>query len=195
MSQKLILASASPRRVDLLKSIDITPDLIIAPNINEDAIKKEKPHIYAQRMAYEKMLCVKNNHIGNIIITADTVVTKGLRILPKAETIQDFDYCMKLLSGGQHTTMTAVAICNPQGIIKQKLVQTKLKVKKLHKQEIERFQDTNQWQGKAGGYGMQGYFGQFIQKISGSYSAVVGLPVYETATLLHWAGYKMQNMA
>jgi septum formation protein len=168
---------------------------VVAPDIDETCRKKEKPHIYAERMAYEKMLAVKDDHLGKIIITADTVVVKGLRILPKAETIDDFNYCMNLLSGSKHTTMTAVAICNPQGIIKQKLVQTKLKVKRLHPSEIEAFKHTNQWQGKAGGYALQGFFGQFIQQISGSYSGVVGLPVYETATLLHWAGYHSKSLA
>jgi septum formation protein len=187
-----ILASSSPRRLDLLQSILVVPDKIISPNIDETCHKKEKPVLYAQRMAYEKMLAVKDINAGNIIITADTVVAKGLRILPKAETSDDFNYCMKLLSGGKHTAMTAIVVCNPQGIIKQKIVQTKLKVKNLSLDDIKKFQLTNEWQGKAGGYALQGYFGQFIQQISGSYTNVIGLPIYETANLLHWAGLKLK---
>jgi septum formation protein len=185
-----ILASSSPRRLDLLQSIQIIPDKIISPDIDETYHKKEKPVLYAQRMAYEKMLAVKDNHIGAIILTADTVVAKGLRILPKAKTIEDFNACMKLLSGGKHTTITAVSVCNPDGIIKQKLVKTKLKVKNLSFEEIKKFQSTNEWYDKAGGYALQGYFGKFIQQISGSYTSVIGLPIYETANLLNWAGLK-----
>ncbi len=186
---RLILASTSPRRLDLLKSIGVTPDLVVSPDIDEKHFKNEKPHKYAERMASEKMLAIKDKYAGDIIITADTVVAKGRRILPKAETTDDFNLCMDLLSGGRHITMTAVAICNPVGKIKVKLVKTTLKVKKLHKSEIALFKATNEWQSKAGGYALQGYFGQFIEQISGSYSGVVGLPVHETAKLLHWAGY------
>lgn len=190
---RLILASSSPRRLDLLKSIGIVPCAVISPDINEDSLKAEKPHHYAERMAYEKMLAVYRDYAGDIVLTADTVVAKGLRILPKAETIDDFNYCMKLLSGGRHTTMTAVSVCNPKGDIKTKLVKTTLKVKRLHQSEINTFQLTNQWQSKAGGYALQGYFGQFIEQLSGSYSGVIGLPVHETAKLLHWAGYQEKN--
>jgi septum formation protein len=186
---RLILASTSPRRLDLLKSIGVTPDLVVSPDIDEKHFKNEKPHKYAVRMASEKMLAIKDKYVGDIIITADTVVAKGRRILPKAETDDDFTLCMDLLSGGRHITMTAVAICNPVGKIKVKLVKTTLKVKRIHKLEIDLFKATNEWQSKAGGYALQGYFGQFIEQLSGSYSAVIGLPVHETAKLLHWAGY------
>jgi septum formation protein len=190
---RLILASSSPRRIDLLKSIGIVPDLIISPDIDESHIAKEKPVDYALRMAERKMLAVKDTHKGDIIITADTVVAKGRRILPKAETLDDFNACMALLSGGKHTTMTAISVCNPEGKIKTKLVKTILKVKRLHKVEIDAFYVTNEWQSKAGGYALQGYFGQFINQISGSYSAVIGLPVCEASKLLHWAGYHAYN--
>lgn len=187
---RLILASSSPRRLDLLKSINITADLVISPDIDETEFKKELPKDYALRMATEKMKAVKDSYSNDIIITADTVVSKGRRILPKAETESDFDKCIKLLSGGRHNTMTAVAIYAPSKGIKTKLVTTTLKVKRLHQTEVQAFKATNEWQGKAGGYALQGYFGQFILNISGSYSAVVGLPVYETARLLEWSGYK-----
>jgi septum formation protein len=190
---RLILASSSPRRLDLLKSINVTPDLVIAPDIDETHHKNEKPSEYAMRMALEKMRAVQQDYAGDIVITADTVVAKGRRILPKAETDDDFNQCMKLLSGGKHQTMTAVAICNKVGKIKVKLVKTILKVKRLHKTEIDTFKATNQWQSKAGGYALQGYFGQFIEQLSGSYSGVIGLPVYETAKLLHWADYNTDD--
>lgn len=190
---RLILASTSPRRLDLLKSINIIPDLVIAPDIDETHHKNEKPSEYAMRMALTKMRAVQESYIGDIVITADTVVAKGRRILPKAETDDDFNSCMTLLSGGKHQAMTAVAICNTVGKIKIKLVKTILKVKRLHKTEIEQFKATNEWQSKAGGYALQGYFGQFIEQLSGSYSGVVGLPIYETAKLLHWSDYHVYN--
>jgi septum formation protein len=186
---RLILASTSPRRLDLLQSIGVVPCAVISPDIDEAHHKNEKPHDYAVRMAYEKMVAIKDAHLGNIILTADTVVAKGRRILPKAETLDDFNHCMTLLSGGRHITMTAVSVCNAVGKIKTKLVKTTLKVKKLHQSEIDRFKETNEWQSKAGGYALQGYFGQFIEQLSGSYSGVIGLPVHETAKLLFWAGY------
>lgn len=165
------------------------PCAVISPNINEAHKKNEKPHEYAVRMAYEKMMAIKDIYAGDIIITADTVVAKGRRILPKAETLDDFNYCMELLSGGRHNAMTAVTVCNVAGKIKTKLVKTTLKVKRLHPTEIDAFKATNEWQSKAGGYALQGYFGRFIEQLSGSYSGVIGLPVHETAKLLTWADY------
>lgn len=172
----------------MLRSIHLEPELVISPDIDETAHAQELPKNYAMRMASEKMMAVKDQYSDDMIITADTVVAKGRRILPKAETEADFDKCIKLISGGRHTTMTAVSVYSAKKqTYKTKLVTSALRVKRLHPSEISAFKATNEWQGKAGGYALQGYFGQFILFISGSYSAVVGLPVYETARMLEWA--------
>jgi septum formation protein len=186
---RLVLASSSPRRSALLASVDIKPHLIISPDIDETPLSKEKPCDYAQRMAYNKMIAVKDNYQHDIILTADTVVAKGRRILPKAENDSDFYHCIKLLSGGRHHVFTAISVCNPDGKITVKVIKTTVKVRKLLKQDIESFKKTMEWQSKAGGYALQGFFGQFIEFISGSYSSVIGLPVYETVKLLKQNGY------
>lgn len=187
---KLILASASLARLHLLETIGIVPDKIIASNIDETAQKAELPHILALRLAREKNLAIKDLYQGNIILTADTVVACGRFVLPKAETKDDFDLCMKKLSGRRHTVMTAIAVCDRMGIVRSRIVHTKVKVKRLTPHDITLFYQTKEWRGKAGGYALQGYFGRFIEMLCGSYSAVIGLPVAETANMLCHAGLK-----
>ena len=187
---KLILASSSPRRSMLLETIGIVPDQIISPDIDETPAKGEKAFDLAKRLSIEKNIAVNNHFPGDVVITADTVVSAGRFILPKAETEADFLTCMQKISGRRHKAITAVAVCDPCGKLRSKVVTSEIKVKKLTLDEIECLRLKGEWKGKAGGYALQGYFGQFIQRITGSYSAIVGLPVYETANLLKTSGYK-----
>lgn len=192
-SPRLILASSSPRRSMLLETIAIKPDEIIAPDIDETEKKGEKPFDLAKRLCFEKNKAVNHKYAGDIIITADTVVSAGRFILPKAEKEDDFRLCMEKISGRRHKIMTGVCVCDPQGVMRVKVVTSEMKIKKLTSQDIEMLFKFGEWKGKAGGYALQGVFGQFIQKMSGSYSAIIGLPVYETANMLKAAGYK-QNL-
>ena len=185
---KFILASSSPRRSHLLETMGIIPDAIISPDIDESAHKGELPLALAGRLCVEKNNAVNQAYHGSIILTADTVVSCGRFILPKAETENDFRLCMDKISGRRHKAMTGVAVCDPDGTVRSKVVTSMVKIKKLTDAEIDAFYKTNEWQGKAGGYALQGFFGQFIQTISGSYSAIVGLPVHETANMLQTAG-------
>ncbi|MEM6602913.1 MAG: nucleoside triphosphate pyrophosphatase [Pseudomonadota bacterium] len=187
---RLILASQSPRRLTLLNSINITPDKVISPDIDETERKGELPQKLARRLAVQKNQKVGPDYPEDIILTADTVVSAGRFILPKAETKEDFFLCMERISGRRHKVMTGVAVCDPSGTIRSKVVTSLVKVKKLTIDEINAFYATEEWKGKAGGYALQGYFGQFITMLSGSYSTVIGLPVYETAQMLYHAGLK-----
>ena len=187
---KLILASASPARLHLLKTIGIVPHKVVNSDIDETPQKAELPHILAMRLAREKNFAFKDIYHGDIILTADTVVACGRFVLPKAETKDDFELCMKKLSGRRHTVMTAVAVCDTMGVVRSRIVHTKVKVKRLTTHEIALFYRTEEWRGKAGGYALQGYFGRYIEMICGSYSAVIGLPVAETANMLCYAGLK-----
>ena len=173
----------------LLGTIAITPDEIIAPDIDETEKKGEKPFDLAKRLAIEKNIAVHDKYAGNIILTADTVVSAGRFILPKAETEEDFLLCMKTISGRRHKIVTGVCVCDAAGKMRVKVVTSEMKIKKLTSSEIDMLLQMGEWKGKAGGYALQGFFGQFIQKMSGSYSSIIGLPVYETANMLKAAGY------
>ena len=164
VSPKLILASSSPRRSMLLETIGITADQIIAPDIDETEKKGEKPLNLAARLCVEKNLAVKDQFAGDIILTADTVVSAGRFILPKAETKEDFLICMDKISGRRHKIMTGVCVTDPQGRQRSKVVTSEMKIKKLTASEIDMLYEVGEWKGKAGGYALQGFFGQFIQK-------------------------------
>lgn len=173
----------------LLGTIGIKPDEIISPDIDETEKKGEKPFDLAKRLCREKNAAVNKAYQGDIILTADTVVSAGRFILPKAETEEDFYLCMEKISGRRHKIMTGVCVCDPKGAMRVKVVTSEVKIKKLTSSEINMLFHKGEWKGKAGGYALQGFFGQFIQKMSGSYSSIVGLPVYETANMLKTAGY------
>lgn len=190
----LILASASPRRVDLLSQIGIEPDSILPAYIDETPRKAEIPRDHALRLAREKAHTIQqSNNIPSdkscVILAADTVVGVGRRILPKAETVDQAKYCLDLLSGRGHRVFTGVALIEPDGTLRSRVVETRLTMKSLSESEIKKYLDSGEWDGKAGGYGIQGYAECFISKISGSYSNVVGLPVFETRHLLMSAGF------
>lgn len=185
---RLVLASASPRRVDLLAQIGLTPDTIYPADINEDPLEGEGPRPLALRLAKEKAAAVAPQFKGAVILSADTVVGVGRRILPKTETIEDAENCLRLLSGRSHRVFTGVCVIKPNGQILSGVSQTRLKMKRLSRDEHSEYLQSGEWQGKAGGYGIQGMAGSFIHSINGSYTGVVGLPLYLTRKLLLSAG-------
>jgi len=179
-----ILASASPRRRDLLAQIGLNPSQIIPADILEDPIDGELPRAHALRLACEKAQKVSDLNRGHIILASDTVVGVGRRILPKTETRDEAESCLRLLSGRSHRVFTGVAVIDERGNLRSRISETRLKMKRLNEAEILSYLDCGEWDGKAGGYGIQGLAGAFIHHISGSYTGVVGLPVYETRNLL-----------
>ena len=192
----LILASASPRRRDLLATLYVTPDAIAPADIDESVLKDELPRPYGQRVARQKAQKIYADRVAAneppaIILAADTVVGVGRRILPKAESEAQARMCLELMSGRAHRVYTAVAIIDAKGTLREKCVETRLKMKRLSAEEISFYLQSGEWNGKAGGYGIQGYAGAFITHLSGSYSNVVGLPVTETRHLLLASGYKL----
>ena len=192
---ELILASASPRRLALLNQIGIEPEHLVPAHIDETPEKNELPRKLAQRLADEKAVAAQHKArtagiAGNaLVLAADTVVAVGRRILPKAETMEEANICLRLLSGRNHRVFTAVAMLTPSGAFRRRLVETRLRFKRLSNREIESYLASAEWRDKAGGYAIQGIAGAFVVKLSGSYSAVVGLPLNETVGLLSGEAY------
>ena len=186
---RLILASASPRRRDLLAQIGVTPDEIFPADIDETPLKAELPRLYAARLAREKAAVIAAQDETALVLGADTVVACGRRILPKAETREEAVACLQLLSGRAHRVFTGVCLQGPE-FCRERIVETRVTVKRLSQAELDAYLDSGEWQGKAGGYAIQGLFSAYIEKISGSYSNVVGLPVFETRNLLTGAGWQ-----
>ena len=190
----LILASASPRRLDLLRQIGIEPSHLMAASLDETPLKGELPRVHAIRLAREKAEAVlakpeTNAHAESVVVlAADTVVAVGRRILPKAETEAEARACLALLSGRPHRVHTAVMVAKSDGTRRLRHVETRVGFKRLSNEEIETYIASGEWQGKAGGYAIQGLAAAYIDFISGSYSGVVGLPLYETAQLLSSVG-------
>lgn len=189
MTSRLVLASASPRRLDLLAQIGLVPDQVEAAEIDETQLPNETPRLLATRLAQAKAAKVVCAHAGAFVLAADTVVALGRRILPKAETSNEVRACLKLLSGRAHKVLTAVAVLAPDGRAASRLVETRLHVKRLTSAEIDAYVESGEGIGKAGGYGVQGRAGAFVMAIEGSYPAVVGLPLYETLNLLAGLGF------
>jgi len=189
--QRLILASASPRRLDLLARIGVVPDAIIPADIDESVPKGELPRDHALRLATEKAEAVAKRHPDAMILAADTVVAVGRRILPKVEDETTLRACMKLLSGRRHRILTGVALAAPGQPLRTRVVETMIAMKRLSPQEIDFYAGHGEWRGKAGGYALQGYGEVYVRHIAGSYSNVVGLPLAETRNLLKGAGYQI----
>tara|TARA_R100000365_G_scaffold1426_1_gene4921 strand:+ start:4228 stop:4869 length:642 start_codon:yes stop_codon:yes gene_type:complete len=195
---ELILASASPRRLALLNQIGIEPDHLIPGHVDETPEKGELPRRLAQRLAHAKAVEVRNKArqaglaAESVILAADTVVAVGRRILPKAETMDEAASCLRLLSGRAHRVFTGVCVLSASGHARERLVDTRIRFKRLSNKEIEAYLASGEWNGKAGGYAIQGIAGAFAVKLSGSYSAVVGLPLFETVGLLTGEGYPVQ---
>jgi len=183
-----ILASASPRRLQLLAQIGLTPDDVHPADINEDPIPGELPRPHAMRLAQEKAAVVSALFPGKVILAADTVVGVGRRILPKTLERSEAETCLRLMSGRAHRVFTGVCVIDAHGVSRAKVSETRLKVKRLTEQELTAYLDSEEWHGKAGGYGIQGKAGAFILFLSGSYTGVVGLPVHETSVMLRTAG-------
>ncbi|ALL15220.1 Maf family nucleotide pyrophosphatase [Caulobacter henricii] len=185
----LVLASASPRRLDLLKQVGVTPDRIDPADIDETPERDETPRLHALRLARQKARAVASRAPGDFVLAADTVVAVGRRILPKAETEDQAIHCLSLLSGRNHKVLTAVAAIAPDGREAARLVETRVQVKRLSELERADYLASGEWRGKAGGYAVQGVAGGFIIDLQGSYTGVVGLPLYETLNLLRGLGW------
>lgn len=186
---RLILASASPRRLDLLAQIGVTPDAVDPAHIDEAPLRGELPRDHAVRLADEKAAAVAARHPGAFVMAGDTVVAVGRRILPKAEDAATARACLRLLSGRRHHVFSAVALIDADGKSRRRLSDSVVTFKRLHAEEIEAYLDSGEWHGKAGGYAIQGQAAGLIRALSGSHSGVVGLPLYETRALLAAAGY------
>jgi septum formation protein len=189
--QRLVLASASPRRLELLRQIGLEPDAIAAAELDESPLTHETPRQLALRLAALKAARVAEREAGAFVLAADTVVAVGRRVLPKAESGESVRDCLSLLSGRGHRVLTAVAVAGPDGRCAQRLVETRVRFKRLSPSEIAAYLDAGEGLGKAGGYAIQGRAGAFVCELQGSYSGVVGLPLYETANLLTGVGYRL----
>ena len=184
----LILASASPRRLDLLVRIGVVPDGVDPADLDETPRKGEVPRVYAARIAREKAVEVAARHPGAIILAADTVVGVGRRILPKTEDAAEAERCLTLLSGRRHQVLTAVTLIDADGTARHRMSVTTLAFKRLSNAEIASYVAGDEWQGKAGGYAIQGRAEAFVRFLSGSHSGVIGLPLFEARSLLVSAG-------
>ena len=195
---KLVLASGSPRRVQLINQVGIEPDSLRPADIDETPERGELPRACANRLARAKaeaalaLVRVDEELKGSYILSADTVVAVGRRILPKAELLDEAAQCLRLLSGRNHRVHTAICLVTPKETFRQRLVETKVRFKRLSEEDIEAYLSSGEWRGKAGGYAAQGLAGAFMVKIVGSYSNIVGLPLYETTTLLAGEGYPIR---
>jgi septum formation protein len=190
---RLVLASASPRRLALLELAGLKPDEVAATDIDETPLKRETPRELAIRLPPLKACAARERFAGDFIVAADTVVGVGRRILPKTETLEEGRACLDLLSGRGHDVMTGVAVIAPDGRERFRLVQTRVTFKRLSPQEIDGYLACGEWKGKAGGYAIQGRAGAFVTDISGSYPSVMGLPLYETVSLLEGLGYPVKR--
>lgn len=186
MTHKLILGSGSPRRLELLAQLGVTPDEVRSPDIDETPVKDELPRPYCQRMALEKVEAIAAGS-GEIVLSADTTVALGRRILGKPENEAEAAKFLLMLSGRRHRVVTAIAVKRDQQIWQRDVV-TAVKMASLSDEQISAYVRSGEWQGKAGGYTIQGRAGCFVAWLQGSYSAVVGLPLVETYRLLTTAG-------
>jgi septum formation protein len=195
----LVLASGSPRRLALLAQIGVEPDAVIPADIDETPERNESPRALAQRLSGEKadiaaVAARKRTEIGAAwVLAADTVVCVGRRILPKCEILDEAEDCLRLLSGRAHRVYSGVTLATPSGARRQRLVETRVRFKRLSREELAAYLASGEWRGKAGGYAIQGFAGAFVVRLIGSYSNVVGLPLAETAALLAGEGYPLHR--
>ena len=196
---KLVLASGSPRRLSLINQAGIEPDTLRPAEIDETPRRGELPRVCANRLARAKAeaalagIGVDDDAYGAFVLAADTVVAIGRRILPKAELINEALQCLRLLSGRNHRVYTALCLVTPKRQFRQRVVETRVRFKRLSAQDIESYLGSGEWRGKAGGYAAQGLAGTFIVKLVGSYTNVVGLPLYDTVTLLAGEGFPVHS--
>ena len=187
---RLVLASASPRRLELMRQGGFEPDLVVSPDIDETPLKGETAAALAGRLASEKAGLISLQYPDDYVLGADTVVFCGRRILPKAETTAVAERCLSLLSGRTHQVVTGVAVAGPGGRFAQRTVVSRVRIKRLSREEMAGYLESSEWRGKAGGYAIQGLAGAFVLSLSGSYTSVVGLPLAETVQLLVGLGYQ-----
>ena len=191
----LVLASGSPRRLALLAQIGLDPEAVIPADIDETPRRGESPRALAQRLSAEKAtaaagVALQRDGLGRcLVLAADTVVCVGRRVLPNCETTEEAAACLRLLSGRAHRVYTAVTLIAPSGAVRRRLVEARVRFKRLSREEIDAYLGSGEWRGKAGGYAIQGLAGAFVVRLIGSYTAVVGLPLAETAALLAGEGY------
>ena len=196
---KLVLASASPRRLQLLERVGLAPDLLNPADVDETPLKRETPRRLSIRLAEEKaraalaMPQVKGLGANVFLLSADTVVGLGRRILPKAETVEDARDCLAMLSGRSHWVYCTVCLIAPGGKKTTRCSETKVRFKRLSREDVESYIGCGEWRGKAGGYANQGRAEAFVRALTGSHSGVVGLPLYETVHLLEGAGYPVYH--
>jgi len=192
---KLVLASASPRRLALLEQVGLAVDAVMPSEIDETPQRGERPRVLAVRLAREKARAARDALAGEtadkagFIVAADTVVVAGRRILPKTELVDEAAACLRLLSGRGHRVYSGVCVLTPDGALRERVVETRVRFKRLSNDDFETYLASGEWRGKAGGYAIQGLAGSFVVKIVGSYSNVVGLPLYETMALLSGEGF------
>lgn len=191
----LVLASASPRRLDLLRQIGIEPAAVDPAEIDETPLPGELPPAHVLRLARAKAEAVRPRHPGAFVLAADTVVACGRRILPKAEDEATARRCLRLLSGRRHRVYGGIALATPDGAVAVRRVVSHVSFKRLSEQEIAAYLGGGEWHGKAGGYAVQGRAATFVSWLSGSYSNVVGLPLFETVQLLTGRGYRVDCAA
>jgi septum formation protein len=196
---RLVLASSSPRRLALLQQIGVEPDALIPADIDETPGRTELPRSLATRLASEKAQAARRvaetreGCVGAYLLAADTVVSVGRRILPKCELEEEAEECLLLLSGRAHRVYTGVSLITPKGAERRRLVETRVRFKRLSAAEIAAYLASGEWRGKAGGYAIQGLAGVFPVKLMGSYTSVVGLPLHEVAQLLVGEGYPLHG--
>ena len=193
MNKHFILGSSSKRRLNLLSQIGVSPDLVLSPNIDENIYPKELPRIYVKRMSLEKNRVFQKVYSQSIILTADTAVSVGRRILPNTMDVKTAEECLKLISGRRHKVFTSFTLHSPNNSLQTKTIQSIIKFKRLHPDEINYYLASKEWIGKAGGYAIQGIGASFINFLSGSYSNVVGLPLAELYRALISIGYEFKN--
>ena len=195
---KLVLASGSPRRLSLLNQAGIEPDSLQPTEVDEIPVKGELPRALANRLAKTKaqaaLASVKIDEElrGSYILAADTVVAVGRRVMPKAEMLDEAAACLRLLSGRNHRVYTGICLVTPRETFRQRLIETRVRFKRLSTEDVEAYLASGEWRGKAGGYAIQGLAGTFVVKMVGSYTNVVGLPLYETVSLLAGEGFPIR---
>jgi septum formation protein len=195
---KFVLASGSPRRLALINQAGIEPDALKPADLDETPVRGELPRAYANRLARAKAVAalesvkLDGELRGSFILAADTVVAVGRRILPKAEMLDEAAQCLRLLSGRNHRVYTSICMVTPREAFRQRLIETRVRFKRLSAEDIESYLASGEWRGKAGGYAAQGIAGTFMVKIVGSYSNIVGLPLYETLALLDGEGFPIR---
>jgi nucleoside triphosphate pyrophosphatase len=195
--QKLVLASGSPRRVELLAQAGVEPDRLMPANVDETPLKSEHPRSLARRLSREKaekawsLLREESELGGAYVLAADTVVAVGRQIMPKAELLDEASQCLRMLSGRTHRVYTGLCLITPKEKVRQRIVETRVRFKRITSEEMESYLASGEWRGKAGGYAIQGLAGTFVVRLVGSYPNVVGLPLYETVSLLTGEGFKV----